>query len=79
VILGIFSQYVTGWMAATRVGGADGEADLRDVRQQQISPGQLAIHADRGSSMTSKPVAFLLADLWPRTPVPLRAPVLSCW
>src|SRR5208337_5695937 len=26
-------------------------------------PGQLTIHADRGSSMTSKPVALLLADL----------------
>ena len=26
-------------------------------------PGQLTVHADRGSSMTSKPVAFLLADL----------------
>ena len=31
--------------------------------KQHIGPGQLAIHADRGSSMTSKPVAFLLADL----------------
>ena len=26
-------------------------------------PGRLTLHADRGSSMTSKPVAFLLADL----------------
>src|SRR2546427_585029 len=31
--------------------------------QQQIEPGTLTVHADRGSSMTSKPVAFLLADL----------------
>jgi hypothetical protein len=31
--------------------------------QQQIDRGQLTVHADRGSSMTSKPVAFLLADL----------------
>jgi putative transposase len=31
--------------------------------KQQIEAGQLTIHADRGSSMTSKPVAFLLADL----------------
>jgi transposase InsO family protein len=31
--------------------------------KQNIAPGQLAIHADRGSSMTSKPVAFLMADL----------------
>jgi len=32
-------------------------------RRQGIVPGQLTIHADRGSSMKSKPVAFLLADL----------------
>ena len=31
--------------------------------KQGIEPGQLTIHADRGSSMTSKPVAFLMADL----------------
>ena len=31
--------------------------------KQIIPPGQLTIHADRGSSMRSKPVAFLLADL----------------
>ena len=33
------------------------------VAKQGIEPGQLTIHADRGTSMTSKPVAFLLADL----------------
>lgn len=33
------------------------------LAKQGIAPGQLIIHADRGSSMTSKPVAFLLADL----------------
>ena len=33
------------------------------TEQQQIAPGTLTVHADRGSSMTSKPVAFLLADL----------------
>src|SRR6266545_2469673 len=33
------------------------------VEQQRIVPGTLTVHADRGSSMTSKPVAFLLADL----------------
>ena len=31
--------------------------------KQGISRGQLSIHADRGTSMTSKPVALLLADL----------------
>jgi putative transposase len=31
--------------------------------RQGIQPNQLTIHAERGSSMTSKPVALLLADL----------------
>ena len=31
--------------------------------RQHILPDQLTIHADRGSSMVSKPVAFLMADL----------------
>jgi putative transposase len=31
--------------------------------RQGIGRGQLTIHADRGPAMTSKPVAFLLADL----------------
>jgi putative transposase len=31
--------------------------------KQGITDGQLSIHADRGTSMTSKPVALLLADL----------------
>jgi len=33
------------------------------IERQEVEPGQLTLHADRGSSMTSKPVAFLLADL----------------
>jgi putative transposase len=32
-------------------------------RRQNIAPGQLTLHADRGTSMRSKPVALLLADL----------------
>ena len=32
-------------------------------KRQGIVPGQLTVHADRGSSMQSKPVALLLADL----------------
>ena len=31
--------------------------------KERIARDQLTIHADRGSSMTSKPVAFLLADV----------------
>ncbi len=32
-------------------------------QQQQIGRDQLTVHADHDSAMTSKPVAFLLADL----------------
>ncbi len=32
-------------------------------QKQRIPPGQLTLHADCGTSMSSKPVAFLLADL----------------
>jgi putative transposase len=35
----------------------------RGELKQHIQPAQLTLYADRGTSMRSKPVAFLLADL----------------
>ena len=64
VILDIYSRYVTGWRVAHRE-----HADLAErliaetIAKQDVPAGQLTLHADRGSSMISKPVAFLLADL----------------
>ena len=64
VILDIFSRYVVGWMVASRESAALAEVLIRQTcANQGIGRDQLSIHADRGSSMTSKPVAFLLADL----------------
>jgi len=64
VIIDIYSRYVTGWMLAHVENGWLAEALLADtVAKQNIEHGQLTIHADRGSPMTAKPVAFLLADL----------------
>jgi putative transposase len=64
VILDIFSRYVTGWMVAYQEQAALAERLIADtVAKQKIAIGQLTIHADRGTSMTSKTVAFLLADL----------------
>ena len=64
VILDIYSRYVVGWMLAPHESAALAERLIEQTCQKQgIQPGQLTIHADRGSSMTSKPVAFLLADL----------------
>jgi putative transposase len=64
VILDIFSRYVVGWMVAHRESAALAQVLIRQTcAKQGIGRDQLTIHADRGSSMTSKPVAFLLADL----------------
>jgi putative transposase len=64
VILDIFSRCVVGWMVASRESAALAEVLIRQAcAKQGIDRGKLTIHADRGSSMTSKPVAFLLADL----------------
>ena len=64
VILDIYSRYAVGWMVATRESAALAEKLIAaTVAKQGIGRGQLTIHADRGSSMTSKPVTFLLADL----------------
>ena len=64
VILDVFSRYVVGWMVAHRESAEMARKLIQDTcSKQQIAHGQLTIHADRGSSMTSKPVAFLLADL----------------
>jgi putative transposase len=64
VILDIFSRYVVGWMVAHQEQASLAERLIAEtLAKQEIAAGQLTIHADRGSAMTSKPVAFLLADL----------------
>jgi len=64
VILDVFSRYAVGWTVQHRESAQVAKALIAQVcEQQHIRHGQLTVHADRGSSMTSKPVAFLLADL----------------
>ena len=64
VILDVFSRYGVGWMIAERESAALAEELIAQTCQRQgIQRGQLTLHADRGSAMTSKPVALLLADL----------------
>jgi putative transposase len=64
VILDVFSRYVVGWMLAPRESAELAEALIAATCDQEgIPPGQLTLHADRGSSMRSKPVALLLVDL----------------
>lgn len=64
VIIDIFSRYVTGWMLARAERATLAERLLADtIAKQGITADTLTIHADRGTSMASKPVAFLFADL----------------
>jgi putative transposase len=64
VILDIYSRYAVGWMVATCESAVLAEKLIAETcAKQGITRGQLSLHADRGTSMTSKPVALLLADL----------------
>ena len=64
VILDIFSRYIVGWMIAPAESAVLAEKLIKETcAKQNIEKGQLTIHADRGSSMRSKPVALLMAEL----------------
>jgi putative transposase len=64
VIIDIFSRYVVGWMVAPTETAELAKAFIADtIKSQGITADVLSIHADRGTSMTSKPVAVLLAEL----------------
>ncbi len=64
VIIDLYSRYVTGWLLAKRETAELAERLLAEtIRKQNVVADRLTIHADRGTSMASKPVALLLADL----------------
>ena len=64
VLLDIFSRYVVGWLLARQESAALAKVLIQEsCHRQAIDAGQLIIHADRGPSMTSQPVALLLATL----------------
>ena len=76
VVLDLFSRFVVGWLIAARESAALAEQLIAEsCARQDITPGQLTIHSDRGGPMTAKPLALLYADLGiaqslarPRTP-----------
>lgn len=64
VILDVFSRYVVGWLIAEQERAGLAETLIAETcAKQGIEREQLTLHADRGSSMRSKLVAQLLADL----------------
>jgi putative transposase len=64
VMLDVFSRYVVGWLLADRE-SAELAKDLTEAAyaKQGIKPGELTIHADRGSAMIAKSMALLMSDL----------------
>ena len=64
VMLDLFSRYVVGWLLA---GSESASLATRLISEtcakQNIREGELTIHADRGSAMTSKTLAEKLSDL----------------
>ena len=64
LVLDIFSRYVVAWcVAPAESGELARELIANAVTRHQVPPGQLTVHADRGSSMTANPVVELLAFL----------------
>jgi len=64
LMLDMYSRYVVGWMVSTSETAAQAEEFINETcALHKIPRGQLTIHADRGTSMKSKAVALLLADL----------------
>ena len=64
VILDVYSRYAVDWLVAPRESAGLAEELIAEaVYSHGVAPGDLTLHADRGSSMTSKTVTQLLADL----------------
>jgi hypothetical protein len=64
VIIDIFSRYVVGWTVETSEDSTVAKTLIADaIARQGVGRDQLTLHADLGTSMTSKTVAQLLEDL----------------
>jgi len=64
VILDIYSRYAVGWMLASCENADLAKRLIRDsIDRQNVNPGELIIHSDRGPSMKSHSVAQLLGSL----------------
>lgn len=64
VLLDVYSRYVVGWLLAQHESAELAEQLVASsCEKQQIAPGQLTLHSDRGPAMTAKSLAQLLDDL----------------
>lgn len=63
-IIDVYSRYVVGWLVAPNESAKLAEGLIADaIYRHEVPDNQLTLHADRGSSMTSRTVSQLLADL----------------
>jgi putative transposase len=64
VLLDVYSRYVVGWLLAEHESAELAQQLIAaSCEKQQIQPGQLTLHSDRGAAMTAKTLAQLLDDL----------------
>lgn len=64
VMIDAYSRYVVGWMVADQELAVLAREFIEETCQKHgIHPDELTIHADRGTSMRSQPVALLLGNL----------------
>jgi putative transposase len=64
VVMDIFSRKIVGWAVYLQEAGMLAEALIsKAAREEEIKPGQLTIHSDRGGPMRSKSLAELFSDL----------------
>ena len=64
VLMDLFSRYIVGWMVAERENSALASTLIEEsCTRHGIEPDTLVLHSDRGTPMTAKCTAQLLADL----------------
>lgn len=64
VVLDVYSRYVVGWMVAEKESAGLAKRLLAEtIGKEEVDASKLVVHADRGTSMRSRLVAQLLADL----------------
>lgn len=64
VVMDIFSRYVVGWMLAEKENAGLATRLIEEtMAKQDVKPGEITLHADRGSPMRSKLLAELLSKL----------------
>lgn len=64
VIIDLYSRYAVGWMLAATESAALAERFIAEtLAKEEVAPGTLKLHSDRGTSMRSRTVAEMLDDL----------------